>query len=83
MISGRKHVWPGLALATSLLLICCGPALGDTLLDRQAPAFELADSDGETFRYPEDLSGPTVVLFWASWCRKTTTRSTPRNGKGS
>jgi thiol-disulfide isomerase/thioredoxin len=37
-------------------------------MDWQPPAFELADSDGQSLRYPEDLDGPTIVLFWASWC---------------
>jgi thiol-disulfide isomerase/thioredoxin len=36
--------------------------------DLQAPAFELADSEGTLFHFPDDLDGPTIVLFWASWC---------------
>ena len=34
----------------------------------QPPAWQLTDAEGETFRYPEDLEGATIVLFWASWC---------------
>lgn len=36
--------------------------------DWQPPAFTLRQSDGSEFRYPDDLSGPTIVLFWATWC---------------
>jgi thiol-disulfide isomerase/thioredoxin len=55
-------------VATALLMIPCTKAVGDTQMDWQPPAFELADSDGQSLRYPEDLDGPTIVLFWASWC---------------
>jgi len=37
-------------------------------VDLQAPAFELADSEGTLLHFPNDLEGPTIVLFWASWC---------------
>lgn len=37
-------------------------------LDWQAPPFELTDASGEIFNFPNDVSGPTIVLFWASWC---------------
>ena len=55
-------------VATALLMIPCAQAVGDTQMDWQPPAFELANSDGQSLRYPEDLDGPTIVLFWASWC---------------
>ena len=55
-------------VATALLMIPCTQAVGDTQMDWQPPAFELANSDGQSMRYPEDLDGPTIVLFWASWC---------------
>ena len=55
-------------IATALLVISCAQAAGDTQMDWQPPAFELAGTDGQLLRYPEDLSGPTIVLFWASWC---------------
>ena len=55
-------------IATALLVFSCTQAIGDTQLDWQSPAFELADSDGQSLRYPDDLDGPAIVLFWASWC---------------
>jgi thiol-disulfide isomerase/thioredoxin len=55
-------------IATALLVFSCAQAVADTQMDWQPPAFELADSDGQSLHYPEDLSGPTIVLFWASWC---------------
>jgi thiol-disulfide isomerase/thioredoxin len=36
--------------------------------DWQPPAFSLRQPDGSEFRYPADLTGPTIVLFWATWC---------------
>jgi len=54
--------------AFALLMITCNPALGESRLNRQAPAFELADSGGQLLRFPDDLGGPAIVLFWASWC---------------
>lgn len=36
--------------------------------DWQPPEFTLRPADGSEFRYPADLSGPTIVLFWATWC---------------
>jgi len=36
--------------------------------DWQPPAFIAVTSSGEAFHYPEDLQGPTIVLFWATWC---------------
>jgi len=37
-------------------------------LNRQPPAFELADVGDRLLHFPDQLSGPTIVLFWASWC---------------
>jgi len=36
--------------------------------DWQPPAFTASTSAGQVFRYPEDLHGPVIVLFWATWC---------------
>jgi thiol-disulfide isomerase/thioredoxin len=36
--------------------------------DWQPPGFLLQMADGSEFRYPEDLAGPTIILFWATWC---------------
>ena len=55
-------------IATALLVFSSTQAIGDTQIDWQTPAFELADSDGQSLSYPDDLNGPTIVLFWASWC---------------
>jgi len=55
-------------IATALPVFSCTQAVGDTQMDWQSPAFELADSGGQSLRYPDDLDGPTIVLFWASWC---------------
>jgi len=77
MISGRnpvnnlmnsRLVRMGLIIASVLLAISCGSARGDSQLGGQAPAFELADSNGQLLRYPDDLGKPAIVLFWASWC---------------
>jgi thiol-disulfide isomerase/thioredoxin len=43
-------------------------AQAPTLQDWQPPGFSLHLADGSEFHYPEDLSGPTIVLFWATWC---------------
>ena len=36
--------------------------------DSQVPAFQLPDSEGTLLSSPGDLDGPTIILFWASWC---------------
>ena len=36
--------------------------------DWQPPSFEITTAAGDTFQYPRDLEGPTIVLFWATWC---------------
>lgn len=61
------------AVLTSLVLalcLCVGPSSVEAQSnhDWQPPAFTLRQSDGSEFRYPADLSGPTIVLFWATWC---------------
>jgi thiol-disulfide isomerase/thioredoxin len=55
-------------IATALLVFSCAQAVGDSQMDWQPPTFEIADTEGQLLHYPEDLSGPTIVLFWASWC---------------
>ena len=57
-----------LAAAAVLLTAACEQAPPEPQIDWEPPAFELADADGKTFRYPDDLEGPAIVLFWASWC---------------
>jgi thiol-disulfide isomerase/thioredoxin len=36
--------------------------------DWQPPEFAAKTAAGKPFHYPADLQGPTVILFWASWC---------------
>lgn len=73
-----KHkLTPGAAILTKLLIIaglacvlaaCKQEVASKPQMDWQPPAFEAVDSNGNTFRYPEDIKGPTIVLFWATWC---------------
>ena len=60
--------WPRLAALAILLAISALPARAGSGIGEQAPRFDLADAGGERFRFPEQLTGPTVVLFWATWC---------------
>jgi thiol-disulfide isomerase/thioredoxin len=57
-----------LVAAIAVLIFTCTSLHAETGMDRQTPAFELADSDDQLLRYPGDLDGTTIVLFWASWC---------------
>jgi len=57
-----------LGAVTTLALLSFGPAHVNAQMDWQPPPFVLADAGGEPFHYPEDLEGPTVILFWATWC---------------
>ena len=63
-----RRTGPALAAAAILLLSACEPAAPEPQIDWQPPGFELVDAAGETFRYPDDLDSPAIVLFWASWC---------------
>lgn len=36
--------------------------------DMTAPAFTLADSDGEEITFPRKHDGVDIYFFWASWC---------------
>lgn len=62
-------------LAILILLttaIASGPAAGEATepgaFDWQPPAFTAKTAAGEPFHYPDDLQGPTIVFFWATWC---------------
>jgi thiol-disulfide isomerase/thioredoxin len=57
-----------LAISTALILSSCQAEKLEAQIDWQAPAFELSDSEGKLLHYPKDLDGPTIILFWASWC---------------
>jgi thiol-disulfide isomerase/thioredoxin len=37
-------------------------------IDWQPPPWTLPAPSGENFRYPDDLQGPTIIFFWATWC---------------
>ncbi len=52
----------------ALALASCDPAHSAPQYDWQPPGFEMTGSGGELFRYPESLEGPTIILFWATWC---------------
>lgn len=52
----------------ALALASCDQARSAPQIDWQPPGFEIAGSGGEVFRYPESLRGPTIILFWATWC---------------
>lgn len=45
-------------------------AAGDQVFqfDWQPPAFVASTEAGQDFHYPQDLQGPTIILFWATWC---------------
>jgi thiol-disulfide isomerase/thioredoxin len=62
----------GLILAVISITACepphSEPPPPEPQISWQPPAFELEDSDGKLLRYPQDLGGPTIVFFWASWC---------------
>jgi len=60
--------WPALAALAVLLAFSTLPAQAESGIDQQPPAFELADAAGKAFSYPGQLTGPTIVLFWATWC---------------
>jgi cytochrome c biogenesis protein CcmG/thiol:disulfide interchange protein DsbE len=51
-----------------LLVFPALPVQADSGIDQQPPPFELADAEGKMFQYPGQLTGPTIVLFWATWC---------------
>jgi thiol-disulfide isomerase/thioredoxin len=55
-----------------LLIVGVGPvaAAQDSAFefDWQPPAFSAKTAQATTFEYPGDLQGPTIVLFWATWC---------------
>ncbi len=54
--------------AMAALMLRIEPAYAEPHMDWQPPPFELADANGKMLRYPADLDGATIVLFWASWC---------------
>ena len=53
------------AFLTLVLILFAQPIYAQ---DLAAPAFTLADSDGEEITFPRKHDGVDVYLFWASWC---------------
>jgi thiol-disulfide isomerase/thioredoxin len=51
-----------------MALAACEPIHPTSQLNWQPPGFAINLPGGEVFRYPNNLEGPTVVLFWATWC---------------
>jgi thiol-disulfide isomerase/thioredoxin len=58
----------GRVLLTVGLLLGAAAAHAQSNHDWQPPGFSLPRADGTEFRYPDDLAGPTIILFWATWC---------------
>jgi len=53
------------AFLTLVLILFAQPIYAQ---DLTAPAFTLADSDGEEITFPRKQDGVDIYLFWASWC---------------
>lgn len=70
MQTKRQCDWIRLVLLVliSTALASCDTGNTAPQLDWQPPGFEIADSGGQVFRYPQSLEGPTIILFWATWC---------------
>lgn len=54
----------------ALAFMSAQTAVADTLkVGDSAPSWELISTEGELVRYPDLIrKGPSLVLFWASWC---------------
>ena len=50
------------------LMASCQPGHSVPQFDWQPPGFEISAAGGEVFSYPNSLQGPTIILFWATWC---------------
>ena len=70
MQNKKRCYWtiPALLALMTMALASCDPAHPTPQFDWQPPGFEITGSEGEDFRYPESLEGPTIILFWATWC---------------
>ena len=70
-MQNKKHCYwtrPAVLALMTMALASCDPAHPTPQFDWQPPGFEITGSGGENFRYPESLEGPTIILFWATWC---------------
>jgi thiol-disulfide isomerase/thioredoxin len=70
MQNKRQFYWtrPALLVLMTTALASCDPMHSTLQFDWQPPGFEITGSGGEVFRYPQSLEGPTIILFWATWC---------------
>ena len=70
MQTQRRCKWtrPALLAVMTVVLASCDPSPSTPQIDWQPPVFEITGSGGEIFRYPKSLEGPTIILFWATWC---------------
>ncbi len=66
----KPHIFlqRGLVILLVFALASCEPARTPHQIEWQAPGFDIAQPDGTVFHYPENLEGPTIILFWATWC---------------
>jgi thiol-disulfide isomerase/thioredoxin len=56
------------AISMVFTLLISGAVSAAPQIEWQPPAFEIAEANGELFQYPQNLEGPTIILFWATWC---------------
>ena len=65
-----QHHYPKLVkvIFLAFALLITAPAHSAPQIEWQAPAFEIDEPDGSLFKYPASLEGPTIILFWATWC---------------
>lgn len=60
--------WPALVTLAVLLAFSTLPVRAESGIGQQPPPFHLTDAEDKPFRFPDQLKGPTIVLFWATWC---------------
>jgi cytochrome c biogenesis protein CcmG/thiol:disulfide interchange protein DsbE len=59
---------PVLLALMTMALASCDTAHPAPQIDWQPPGFEISSHGEAVFHYPESLEGPTIILFWATWC---------------
>ncbi len=59
---------PALIFIVLLSLASCDAVHTPPQIEWQVPGFEINEPDGAVFNFPDSLEGPTIILFWASWC---------------
>lgn len=67
-IKSLNNFKAALFLLVLLMLSACESAATPPQIEWQAPEFEISDPAGTVFNFPESLDGPTIILFWATWC---------------